>query len=176
MLVGREKLIELFPDFIDDVAENGIDLRVGKIEQIVNLSNSIGCIDDEKLLPKYEEVLPFNDKYYVLEPHKFYFVTCDRKIKIPNGYTQIYLIRSTFGRCGLQLISSVGDNGFYGSLKMGLVNNNEKPIFVGKNERIIQALTFENDGTASLYDGVYQYDNVYIQEMNKYGNECDVGV
>lgn len=164
MLVGKQNLEKLFPNFIEDIAENGIDLRVGKIEQPFK-TNSIGCVADKKLLPEYEEVLPFNDKYnneyYVLEPHKFYFVTCDREIKIPNGYTQIYLIRSTFGRCGLQLISSVGDNGFYGSLKMGLINNNEQPIFVGKNERIIQALTFENDGTASLYDGVYQNDLAY---------------
>ena len=39
---------------------------------------------------------------------------------------------------------------------MGLYNVSENDILVGSNERIIQAVTFENDGTASLYDGTYQ--------------------
>lgn len=160
MIVGKENLEKLFPNFIEDIAENGIDLRVGKIEISVD-ENKIGCIDDEKLLPKYEEIKPIKNKYYKIEPHKFYFVSCDRAIKIPNGYCQIYLIRSTFARCGLQLISSVGDNGFEGTLKMGIVNNNDKPIYIGTNERIIQALTIKNDGSASLYNGVYQNDVAY---------------
>ena len=59
-------------------------------------------------------------------------------------------------------MSSVGDNGFNGTLMMGLYNTNKNvSVFVGKNERIIQAVTYQNDGTASQYDGSYQDDEIY---------------
>ena len=165
MIVGRKNLIKLFPNFKEDVQENGIDLRVGELYTINEDDGLvIGCIDDKKWLPELEKVKLVDDNYK-LEPQTYYFVKVDRDIEIPNGYTQTYLIRSTFARCGLQLISSVGDNGFKGTLMMGLYNTNKKlPIFMGKNERIIQALTYENDGTATEYDGSYQNNKAYDEE------------
>lgn len=161
MIVGRENLLKLFPNFKEDVQENGIDLRVGKIYTIDERSGILGCVDDEKYLPELEEVECNND-IYILKPKTYYFVKVDRSIHIPHNYTQTYLIRSTFARCGLMLISSVGDDSFNGTLMMGLYNTNEKlSVFVGKNERIIQALTYENDGTASEYDGAYKNDGIY---------------
>ena len=156
MILGREKLIALFPNFSEDVQQNGIDLRVGSIREIVS-SEDTGCVNDVKMLPHYEEIdVDITDGYYRLKPKTYYNVIVDRKIKIPNGYTQLYYIRSTFTRCGLQLLSSVGDNGFCGHLMMSLYNVSDNDILIGNNERIIQAITFENDGTASLYDGSYQ--------------------
>lgn len=165
MIVGRKNLIELFPNFKEDVQENGIDLRVGELYTINEDDGLvIGCIDDKKWLPELEKIKLVDDNYK-LEPQTYYFVKVDRDIEIPNGYTQTYLIRSTFARCGLQLISSVGDNGFKGTLMMGLYNTNKKlPIFMGENERIIQALTYENDGTATEYDGSYQNNKAYDEE------------
>ena len=167
MIVGRGNLMKLFPDFVDDIQENGIDLRVGEV--YVNdddFSNRIiGCVNDVKYLPTLGKVEPFTidgEEVYVLEPQTFYFIKTDRPIHIPNGYTQTYAIRSTFTRCGLILMSSVGDNGFNGTLMMGLYNTNKNvSVFVGKNERIIQAVTYQNDGTASQYDGSYQDDEIY---------------
>lgn len=167
MIVGRNNLLKLFPDFADDVQENGIDLRVGSIFQNEDdyPNRILGCIEDEKYLPTLDELnVTYIDgkPVYVLEPMKFYFVKTDRDIKIPDGYTQTYAIRSTFARCGLILISAIGDNGFDGRLMMALYNTNRNaPIFVGANERIIQAVTYENDGTASEYDGSYQYNKAY---------------
>lgn len=165
-VVGRDNLIRLFPNFKDDVAENGIDLRVGNV-QVIDVNTEIsGCIDDIKYKPNYIDIpttyLSDYDSYcYKLLPNTFYFITVDRDIHIPDGYTQIYLIRSTFARCGLQLVSSVGDNDFNGTLMMSIVNNSTLPVYVGCNERLIQAVTFKNDGTASKYDGVYQNNKFY---------------
>lgn len=167
MIVGRGNLLKLFPSFAEDVQENGIDLRVGKIYQIEDdyPNRILGCIDGNKFLPTLDEIevnYIDNEPVYVLEPMKYYFVKTDREIKIPHGYTQTYLIRSTFARCGLLLISSVGDDSFEGTLMMGLYNTNRNvPIFVGANERIIQAVTYRNDGTASEYNGSYQNDKAY---------------
>ena len=163
MIVGRDNLLKLFPDFADDVQENGIDLRVGELFITKNFSENadiVGCVNDEKFLPILEKVEPFMDEYE-LEPKKYYFVKVDRDIHIPDGYTQTYAIRSTFARCGLLLMSAIGDNDFNGRLMMGLYNTNDFPIHMGVNERIIQAVTYQNDGTASNYEGSYQNNQIY---------------
>lgn len=166
MIVGHENLIELFPNFKDDIGENGIDLRVGKIFRIDEFFVR-GCVNDEKMLPELYEVEVVNDfsskihDSYILNNEYYYIVEIDRPIHIPDGYCQIYKLRSTFARCGLQLISAVGDNDFNGTLRLGLKNLTKSNIYVGKNERIIQALTIKNDGTALNYDGSYQNDKIY---------------
>lgn len=156
MIIGGKNLKQLFPEFEDDVKENGIDLRIGKIRKI-HSDEETGCANDEKILPEYEEVLPSDmDNCYRLKPNTYYNVVIDRPIYIPDGYVQLYYLRSTFMRCGLLLISSVGDNGFNGHLMMGLYNTSKNDIIVGANERIIQAITIKNDGSAFLYNGTYQ--------------------
>ena len=163
MIVGRNSLLKLFPDFKDDVQENGIDLRVGEIYTISEQDSVVmGSYNGKKYLPKLKQVEPKSAGYYHLKPKTYYFVKVDKDIHIPNGYTQTYAIRSTFARCGLLLISSIGDNGFDGRLMMGLYNTNTYvPIVVGENERIIQAVTYQNDGTASEYNGSYQNNKAY---------------
>lgn len=162
MIVGRENLIKLFPNFKEDIQENGIDLRVGKIYTIDELETDVlGCVDDKKYLPTLKEV-KCDGGVYILKPQKYYFVKVDKDIHIPDGYIQTYAIRSTFARCGLLLISSIGDNDFNGRLMMGLYNTNRiLTIHIGENERIIQAVTYENDGTASNYEGSYQNNEIY---------------
>ena len=162
MIIGRKKLLEMYPNFKNDIAENGIDLRVGKIQEMVIDNKVVGCVDDQKMLPNLKDV-EFNpvNKSYELKPFHWYFVTIDRKMNIPDGYTQIYLLRSTFTRCGLMLGSSVGDNGYNGTLMMTLFVACPQIINIGKNERIIQALTIKNDGTATKYNGDYQNDDIY---------------
>lgn len=169
MIVGRENLKKIFPDFEDDVQENGIDLRVGKIFKTSDFLIK-GSVNDKKMLPDMEEIELNNDlprklsDVYILNNEDYYIVEIDRPIHIPNGYCQIYKIRSTFARCGLQLISAVGDNDFNGTLRLGLKNLSNSDIYVGRNERIIQALTIKNDGTASCYDGDYQNDKIYEEK------------
>ena len=160
MILGNESLKELFPNFEEDVKENGIDLRIGKVEHTVNKQKRIGCINGEKNLPKTYEVRAFDD-VYKFYPHNYYTIVVDRHIRIPDGYCQFYFIRSTFARCGLVLTDAVGDNGFDGTLRLGIYNANNIPVYAGLNEAIIQAVTIKNDGTAKEYDGEYQEDKIY---------------
>ena len=160
MILGNETLKELFPEFKDDVKENGIDLRIGHVEHTVNKQKRIGCIDGVKNLPKTYEVKAF-DNVYKFYPHNYYTIVVDRPIHIPNGYCQFYFIRSTFARCGLILTDAVGDNGFDGTLRLGIYNANNIPVYAGLNEAIIQAVTIKNDGTAKEYKGEYQGDKIY---------------
>ena len=161
MILGNESLKSLFPSFEEDVKENGIDLRIGKVEHTTNRNNKlIGCIDGEKHLPVTYEVAP-SDGVYKFYPHNYYTIVIDRPIKIPEGYCQFYFIRSTFARCGLMINDAVGDNGFEGTLRIGVYNANNLPITAGLNEAIIQAVTIKNDGTATKYNGTYQGDKPY---------------
>lgn len=162
MIIGNESLKGLFPEFEEDVKENGIDLRIGKVEHTTNRNNKlIGCVDGEKHLPITYTVEPNSDGVYKFYPHNYYTIVIDRPISIPNGYCQFYFIRSTFARCGLVINDAVGDNGFEGTLRIGVYNANNLPITAGKNEAIIQAVTVKNDGTATEYDGDYKEDKIY---------------
>ena len=161
MIVGHDKLLELFPDFKDCIKENGIDLSIGKVEHTTNRNNKlIGCIDGEKHLPITYEVAP-TDGVYKFYPHNYYTIVVDRPIHIPDGYCQFYFIRSTFARCGLILTDAVGDDGFEGTLRIGIYNANNLTITCGTNEAIIQAVTIKNDGTATTYNGDYKEDKIY---------------
>ena len=166
MILGNESLKSLFPSFEEDVKENGIDLRIGKVEHTTNRNNKlIGCIDGEKHLPVTYEVAP-SDGVYKFYPHNYYTIVIDRPIKIPEGYCQFYFIRSTFARCGLMINDAVGDNGFEGTLRIGVYNANNLTITCGLNEAIIQAVTIKNDGTATEYDGSYKFNKIY-NEMRR---------
>ena len=163
MIIGHDKLKELFPEFEDDIKENGIDLRIGSIEHTTNKGNKlIGCVDGEKHLPKTYTVEPDSvTGVYKFYPHNFYTIVVDRPISIPDGYCQFYFIRSTFARCGLILTDAVGDNGFDGTLRLGIYNGSNLIVSCGVNEAIVQAVTIKNDGTAKEYDGEYQGDTIY---------------
>ena len=161
MIIGNENLKDLFPEFEDCIRENGIDLKIGSVEHTTNRGNKlIGCLDGEKHLPQTYEVMP-SDGVYKFYPHNYYTIVVDRPIRIPDGYCQFYFIRSTFARCGLVLTDAVGDNGFDGTLRLGIYNANNIPVYAGLNEAIIQAVTIKNDGTAKEYDGEYQEDKIY---------------
>jgi len=162
MIIGNESLKELFPEFEDCIKENGLDLKIGKVEHTTNKGNKlIGCIDGTKYLPQTYEVEPNSDGVYKFYPHNYYTIVVDRPIKIPDGYCQFYFIRSTFARCGLMINDAVGDNGFDGTLRLGIYNASNLTVSCGVNEAIIQAITLENDGTAKEYEGEYQGDKIY---------------
>ena len=164
-IVGNNNLKKMFPNFKDDVAENGIDLRLGElliINKIESKKNEhVGCVDDNKHPPVYAEVKKDGKTHYSLEPHNFYFAKIDRPIHIPKGYIQQYYLRSSFSRCGLILTDAIGDSDFNGTLMLGIYNSSPVPVSMGFNERIIQAVTIKTDGTETSYDGSYQHDKIY---------------
>ena len=163
MIIGHDKLMELFPEFKEDIKENGIDMRIGKVEHTTNKYNElVGCVDGEKHLPRTYEIKPDSKSgCYKFYPNNYYTIVIDRPISIPDGYCQFYFIRSTFARCGLMINDAVGDNGFEGTLRIGVYNANNIPVTAGPNEAIIQAVTIKNDDTATTYNGTYQGDKIY---------------
>ena len=163
MIIGHGNLKKIYPEYGDDVKENGVDLRIGGLSKINTSSHYIGCVDDIKYLPKLVKIEPDNGKYKLLE-HTYYQATIKDPVTIPDGACQFYFLRSTLCRCGLILTDAVGDNGYHGTLRVGIYNSAPHPVHIGENERIIQAVTIWNDGTAKNYEGDYQDDKIYNRD------------
>ena len=148
-MLGENKLIELFPEFKETIQPSGIDLKLDKVFKQVSGGS---LIDNKKNLPELEELKP---PIYELEPKTSYNVTIKGKIKIPVGYTMLYLPRSTLLRSFVSVHTAVGDPGFYGTLHFMVVNNGEYPYKIKQGDRIAQAVVFEVDGSGE-YNGSYQ--------------------
>jgi dUTP diphosphatase len=148
-MLGEKELFKLFPDFKELVQPSGIDLRVDEVFQ----QNGPGSlIDNEKNLPEIRKLEP---PLYTLKPKTAYLVTVDRKIKIPKGYSMLYLPRSTLLRSFITIHTAVGDPGFYGTLQFLLVNQGEFAYTLMQGERIAQGVVFLVEGSGE-YQGSYQ--------------------
>ncbi|MCD7782206.1 MAG: deoxyuridine 5'-triphosphate nucleotidohydrolase [Methanosphaera sp.] len=151
-MLGEDKLRELFPEYEDSIQPSGIDLKLDNVYEQVSDGS---LIDNQKNLPEIREVEPDEDDIFTLEPKTAYSVTIRGKIKIPEGYTMLYLPRSTLLRSFISVHTAVGDPGFYGTLQFMVINNGEYPYKIKKFERVVQAVVFSVDGSGS-YTGSYQ--------------------
>ena len=161
-MLGEEELVKLFPDFADLVQPSGIDLELDKI-YIQKSEGSL--IDNEKNLPEIEEL---EGDVYTLKPHTAYLASIKRKIKIPKGYTMLYLPRSTLLRSFVSVQTAVGDPGFYGTLMFMLYNHGEFEYKIKSGDRIAQAVVFPVEGSGE-YSGSYQEaeDRTYQTDLLK---------
>ena len=148
-MLGEKELVKLFPDFKDLVQPSGIDLELDKI--YVQKSEG-SLIDNGKNLPDIEEV---PGDVYTLKPHTAYLASIKRKIKIPKGYTMLYLPRSTLLRSFISVQTAVGDPGFYGTLMFMIYNHGEFDFKVKSGDRIVQAVVYQVEGSGE-YNGYYQ--------------------
>ena len=143
-MLGEDELVKLFPDFADLVQPSGIDLELDKI-YVQKGPGSL--IDNEKELPEID--------IYTLKPHTAYLASIKRKVKIPKGYTMLYLPRSTLLRSFVSVQTAVGDPGFYGTLMFMVYNHGEFEYKIKSGDRIAQAVVFPVEGSGE-YNGSYQ--------------------
>jgi dUTP pyrophosphatase len=148
-MLGEKELIKLFPNFKELVQPSGIDLR---LENVFIQKSAGSLVDNQKNLPELEKLEP---PIYTLKPKTAYSVTIEPKMKIPKGYTQLYLPRSTLNRSFISVHTAVGDPGFYGTLQFLLYNYGEFDYTIKQGERIAQAVVFPVTGSGE-YNGSYQ--------------------
>ena len=148
-MLGEVELKKLFPDFGDLVQPSGIDLELDRIY----VQKSAGSlIDNEKTLPEIEEL---EGDVFTLKPHSAYLASIKRKVKIPKGYTMLYLPRSTLLRSFVSVQTAVGDPGFYGTLMFMVYNHGDFEYKIKSGDRIAQAVVFPVEGSGE-YNGSYQ--------------------
>lgn len=128
---------------------SGIDLP---LDELYIQKSPGSLVDNEKNLPELEKLEP---PIYILKPKTAYLATIDRKIKIPKGYSMLYLPRSTLLRSFISVHTAVGDPGFYGTLQFMLYNYGEFEYQLKQGERIAQGVVFEVSGSGE-YKGSYQ--------------------
>ncbi len=150
-MLGEKELRKLFPEYDDSIQPSGIDL---KLDNVFEEAGPGSLIDNRKDLPPLVEVDCVDD-IYTLKAKTSYSVTIMGKIKIPVGYTMLYLPRSTLLRSFISVHTAVGDPGFYGTLQFMLVNNGDYDYRIKKGERIAQAVVFKVEGSGE-YAGSYQ--------------------
>lgn len=150
-MLGEIELRKLFPEYEDSIQPSGIDL---KLDKVYCQTSSGSLIDNEKNLPQLEEVECENG-IYTLKANTSYSVTVMGKIKIPVGYSMLFLPRSTLLRSFISVDTAVGDPGFVGTLQFLISNNGDYDYQIKKGERIVQAVVFKVDGSGS-YEGSYQ--------------------
>jgi len=148
-MLGEKELIKLFPNFKELVQPSGIDLR---LENVFIQKSAGSLVDNKKNLPELEKLEP---PIYTLKPKTAYSVTIEPKMKIPKGYAQLYLPRSTLNRSFISVHTAVGDPGFYGTLQFLLYNYGEFDYTIKQGERIAQAVVFPVTGSGE-YNGSYQ--------------------
>jgi deoxycytidine triphosphate deaminase len=149
MMLGEKELIKLFPNFKDLVQPSGIDLE---LDRIYTQKSAGSLIDNEKNLPELKEM---EGDIYTLKPHTAYLASIKRKVKIPKGYTMLYLPRSTLLRSFISVQTAVGDPGFYGTLMFMIYNHGDFEYKIKSGDRIAQAVVFSVEGSGE-YDGSYQ--------------------
>lgn len=148
-MLGEVELKKLFPDFRDLVQPSGIDLELDRIY----VQKSAGSlIDNEKTLPEIEGL---EGDVFTLKPHTAYLASIKRKVKIPKGYTMLYLPRSTLLRSFISVQTAVGDPGFYGTLMFMVYNHGDFEYKIKSGDRIAQAVVFPVEGSGE-YNGSYQ--------------------
>ncbi len=148
-MLGEKELIKLFPNFKELVQPSGIDLPLDK----VYVQKGVGSlIDNEKKLPEIEEL---EGPIFTLKPHTAYLASIDRKIKIPKGYSMLYLPRSTLLRSFVSVQTAVGDPGFFGTLMFMIYNHGDFEFKIKKGDRIAQGVVFEVERSGE-YNGSYQ--------------------
>ena len=148
-MLGEVELKKLFPDFRDLVQPSGIDLELDRIY----VQKSAGSlIDNKKTLPEIEEL---EGNVFTLKPHTAYLASIKRKVKIPKGYTMLYLPRSTLLRSFISVQTAVGDPGFYGTLMFMVYNHGDFEYKIKSGDRIAQAVVFPVEGSGE-YNGSYQ--------------------
>ena len=142
-MLGEIELKKLFPDFEDLVQPSGIDLE---LDEIFIQKSGGSLIDNEKNLPEIEAL---EGPVYTLKPHTAYLASIKRKVKIPKGYTMLYLPRSTLLRSFVSVQTAVG------TLMFMIYNHGEFEYKIKSGDRIAQAVVFPVEGSGE-YNGSYQ--------------------
>lgn len=164
-VLAEQELRKIYSDFDDEqFTPNGVDLRLGKVYLPENISRGVfGITKGEKLIPQLIEIPPL-DGAYILNPGRKYFINCGH-IDIPKDCVQFYYLRSTLMRAGLELYSSVGDAGYSGDLIFAVKVDGVASIVIEQNERVVQAVTHKLTSGTKGYDGDYQNNQIYQDQV-----------
>lgn len=154
MRAYEEGWIKGLEDVDKQVQQNGIDVRVESIQEII----SSGVLRKEgKELPRYKaltpEDVPDGREVFAINIGKAYIMTSYESVRIPENVVGMVFMRSTLNRIGAPIHSGLYDSGFKGRIQPTLYPMNH--LLIEKGARFAQII-FMQAQSYKLYDGQYQ--------------------
>lgn len=161
----------LDPDELAKPAQVGVDLTIAKVSRIISDNKGEGGVvyndatakraDVKARFAAYEDIEPIESEHvgemieiFSLSPGA-YSIEFDQGLKNLSSEDTAFIVqRSTLGRNGAMIRSSVYDPGF-GTPKMGAILYVWVPIRIEKHARVAQIVVHENY-TAEEYNGSFQ--------------------
>lgn len=168
-VLSREQLVELvqggnpplFSDVLDldtQVQPNGFDLTLREVSRFRG-RGQIGVSTDDRILPELEPV-PFDEEGWVTLETGIYQIVYNEIVSLPESLMALGRPRSSLGRSGVTIHTSVWDAGYSGRSTSLLSVLNPDGFRVQRDARVMQ-LVFIGLAEATLagYSGRYQGEN-----------------
>lgn len=146
-----------------NIQQQGVDIRVAKINKIKKGGMGVIPISGKTLLPQYEPIEPLHYKnnnvrvYGWMLPAGTYDIEFIEGVSVDNTHAMKPLTRSSLVRCGARVDSGLYDAGFKTN-HCGAMLYVQNPIVIEVGARVAQIVCLESDEVDNLYDGQYQGD------------------
>jgi len=151
VVLSPEDLSKIFNIPLEELDCAGLRLTLSEVYRI----DSPGKISiNDKELPKYVEVKPVNDTFYL--ENGAYLIKYNEYIRVPSDTIALAIQRSSLLRIGASLYTAVWDPGYEGRGSGLLVVHNRNGIYIEKGAQIAQLIFIKmSRSTKKLYRGSY---------------------
>lgn len=100
-----------------------------------------------------------NGRYVIVPPKSPFWASTVERLKMPRSVSGFVLPKSSYARCGIEVINPLIDAGWEGNLTIACVNTSQHPMRVYLNEGFCQLCLFDIGECEVSYDergGLYQ--------------------
>ncbi len=156
---GSPPLITEFVDLDEQVQPNGFDMSLQEVSRFEG-AGQIGASTSDRQLPELHTI-PFDDSDWVTLDPGVYLIVYNEVVSLPATLMALGRPRSSLGRSGVTIHTSVWDAGYSGRSTSLLSVLNPEGFRLQRNARVMQ-LVFMRLATATAigYQGRYQGENL----------------
>jgi dCTP deaminase len=146
------------------VSSYGYDARLARTFK--KIKNDDGPLDPKLLtLADYEDVPLGEDGTVEIEPHSFLLGHTIEYFRVPLSVIVLAIGKSTYARCGLNILVTPLEPGWEGQVTLELQNTTNRPILLYPNEGICQFIFFL---------GAQECERPYTASAAKYQHQTGV--
>lgn len=158
LLDATPPLIEGMLSPKEQIQPNGVDLTVKEVA-LLDSAGRITVSNEQRRLSMLSP-LCFDALGNLDLLPGCYLLTYNEVVNLPRDVMALGLPRSSLGRCGVSLHTSVWDAGYSGRSQSLLVVYNPKGFSLERSARVVQLVFFTVVGSAGEgYSGIYQREN-----------------
>jgi len=167
-LVEQNNLVENLSERELKNPENaGFDLRLGEVYKMKG-DAFIGI--EERKTPDTELVARFEEnvkKTVVIKPGEHFIGKTIERLRMPEDLFGMAVLRSTYWRCGINLVSGYIGPGYNGEILLPLTNLGNSNVEIELGARAIHVFFFKIKGKSSKYKGQWQGGRVSASKKEK---------